>query len=183
MDDKTIVALYWERAEAAIAQSEQKYGKYCYRIADNILHCKEDAEECVNDTWVRAWNAMPPERPTLLQAFLGKITRNLALDRYAFDRAKKRGAEVEQIAEEFWLCVPNGELPLADQTALHHAFNSFLSSLPTQTRIVFMQRYWYICSVEQIALENGLSQANVKVILHRTRKAFKLYLEKEGIDI
>ncbi len=183
VEDKTIVALYWERAEAAIEHSQQKYGKFCYRIADNILHCKEDAEECVNDTWVRAWNAMPPERPTLLQAFLGKITRNLALDRYNFDRAQKRGSEIEQIAEEYWQCIPNGEPSLADQTALHAAINGFLATLQDRHRIVFLQRYWYLCSIEQIAAETGLSPANVKVILHRTRRAFKDYLEKEGIDI
>ena len=183
MDDKAIVALYWERSEAAIEHSQQKYGNYCYRIADNVLHNHEDSEECVNDTWVRAWNAMPPERPTLLGAFLGKITRNLALDRYTHDRAKKRGAEVEDIAEEFWQCVPNGEPSLADQTALREAFNGFLSSLSEQTRKVFMQRYWYLCPIEQIAREAGLSPANVKVKLHRTRKAFKDYLEKECIDI
>ena len=183
MDDKTIVALYWERAEAAIEHSQQKYGKYCYRIADNILHNHEDDEECVNDTWVRAWNAMPPERPTVLQAFLGKITRNLALDRYAHDRAKKRGAEIDDVAEEFWQCVPNGELSLADQAALHQAINGFLATLPERTRIIFLQRYWYVCPIEQIAAETGLAPGNVKVILHRTRRSFKEYLEKEEIDI
>ena len=183
MDDKTIVALYWERSEAAIEQSEQKYGKYCYRIADNILHNHEDNQECVNDTWVRAWNAMPPERPTLLQAFLGKITRNLALDRYNFDRAQKRGSEIAQIADEYWQCLPNGEPSLADQSALHDAINGFLATLPAKTRIVFLQRYWYLCPIDQIAAETDLSPANVKVILHRTRRSFKDYLEKEGIDI
>ena len=183
MDDKTIVALYWERSEAAIEHSQQKYGKYCYRIADNILHNREDSQECVNDTWVRAWNAIPPERPTLLQAFLGKITRNLALDRYSYDRAIKRGAEVDSIAEEYWQCVPSKEPSLADQAALHAAINGFLATLPPRTRIVFLQRYWYLCSIEQIAAENGLTPSNVKVILHRTRKSFKEYLTEEGIDI
>lgn len=183
MDDKTIVALYWERSEAAIEQSAQKYGKYCYRIADNILHNHEDNEECVNDTWVRAWNAMPPERPTVLQAFLGKITRNLALDRYGFDHANKRGSETQQIADEYWQCIPDDSPSLADQTTLHAAINGFLATLPDRTRIVFLQRYWYMCTVEQIAGETGLSPANVKVMLHRTRRSFKEYLEKEGIDI
>ena len=126
---------------------------------------------------------MPPERPTVLQAFLGKITRNLALDRYAHDRAQKRGAEIDDVAEEYWQCVPSGEPSLADQTALHQAINSFLSTLPERTRIVFLQRYWYICPIEQIAAETGLSPANVKVILHRTRRSFKEYLEKEEIHI
>lgn len=183
VDDKTIVALYWERSEAAIEQSAQKYGKYCYRIADNILHNHEDNEECVNDTWVRAWNAMPPERPTVLQAFLGKITRNLALDRYSFDHAGKRGSETQQIADEYWQCIPDGAPSIADQTALHNAINGFLATLPERTRIVFLQRYWYMCTIEQIANETGLSPANVKVTLHRTRRSFKDYLEKEGIDI
>lgn len=183
MDDKAIVALYWERSEAAIEQSQQKYGKYCYRIADNILHNPQDDEECVNDTWVRAWNAMPPERPTLLQAFLGKITRNLAIDRYNHDHALRRGAELDGIAEEFWQCVPSDEPSLADQSALHAAINGFLATLPTRSRIVFMQRYWYMCPIDQIAAEVGLAPGNVKVILHRTRRSFKQYLLKEGIEV
>lgn len=181
MDDKTIVALYWERSEAAIEHSQQKYGTYCYCIANRILHSHQDSEECVNDTWVRAWHAMPPERPSFLQAFLGKITRNLALDRYAYDRAQKRGAEVDRIAEEYWQCVPSGEPSLADQAALHDAINGFLATLPKRTRIIFMQRYWYLCSIEQIAAEHGLAAGNVKVILHRTRRSFKEYLVSKGV--
>ena len=183
MEDEKIVMLYWERNESAIRETEEKYGKYCFCIADNILHCKEDSEECVNDTWVRAWNAMPPERPTLLQAFLGKITRNLALDRYSFDRTLKRGSEVDQIADEYWQCIPSDEPSLADQTALHAAINGFLGSLSSTHRIVFMQRYWYFCTVGEIARSMEMSESTVKVTLLRTRNKFKEYLEKEGIFI
>ena len=126
VDDKTIVALYWERSEAAIEHSQQKYGKYCYRIADNILHCKEDAEECVNDTWVRAWNAMPPERPTLLQAFLGKITRNLALDRYAYNHAKKRNSDLLEAFEELEPCLP-GCSSDGEDALLREDFRKFIN--------------------------------------------------------
>ena len=181
--DETIIDLYWQRDERAIEETDFKYKTYLFSVITNLLGDKSDSEECLSDTYLGAWNAMPPERPTVLQAFLGKITRNLALDRYGFDHANKRGSETQQIADEYWQCIPDEGPSLADQTALHAAINGFLATLPDRTRIVFLQRYWYMCTVEQIAGETGLSPANVKVMLHRTRRSFKEYLEKEGIDI
>ena len=183
MEDEKIVALYWERDENAIRETETKYGKYCYAIAYNILHSHEDSEECVNDTWNGAWNAMPPEKPTWLQGFLARITRNIAIDRYRYDSAQKRGAEVESAIDEYWECIPNGEAPIDNELVLKQVINAFLASLDTRTRVVFMRRYWYSMSVKDIADGMRLSESHVSVILHRTRNKFKDYLTKEGVFV
>lgn len=186
MEDERIVELYWERSETAISETQKKYGKYCHYIAYNILNSDPDAEECVNDTYLRAWEAMPPHRPTLLKSFIGRITRNLALDRYDRERALKRRGNTELIFEEMGECLPAvGEdgREMSDEMALRDAINGFLESLPEVTRMIFMRRYWYLSPVAHIAGDLGLSVSNVKVILMRTRKKFKSYLEKENISI
>ena len=183
MEDEKIVMLYWERNETAIRATEQKYGKYCYTIAYNILHSHEDADECVNDTWNGAWNAIPPERPTKLQGFLARITRNIAIDRFRRDGAQKRSAEVENAIDEYWKCIPNGDASIEDEDVLQQAINSFLASLDMRTRIIFMRRYWYSMSVKDIAEGMRLSESHISVILHRTRSKFKDYLSKEGIFV
>ena len=183
MEDTKIVDLFWQRDQSAIAQADRKYGKYCYAIAYGILSSREDSEECVSDTWHNAWQAMPPERPTRLQAFLGRITRNLALDRYGYNHAQKRNVYLETVMDEYWQCIPNGDMPLEDQVALKALINGFLGGLDKQTRVIFLRRYYYICSVRDIAKSLGLSESNVSVILHRTRVKFKEYLQKEGIFV
>jgi len=183
MEDEKIVMLYWNRNEAAIRETEMKYGKYCYTVAYNILRSHEDSEECVNDTWMGAWNAIPPEKPTKLRGFLARITRNIAIDRYRYDSAQKRGAEVESAIDEYWECIPNGDSSIDDELALGQAINAFLESLDTRTRIIFMRRYWYSMSVTDIAFSMRLSESHVSVILHRTRNKFKAYLTKEGIFV
>ena len=183
MEDTKIVDLFWQRDQSAISQADQKYGKYCYAIAYGILNNREDSEECVSDTWHHAWQAMPPEKPTRLQAFLGRITRNLALDRYGYNHAQKRNVHLEAVIDEYWQCIPNGDMPLDDQVALKALINGFLGSLDKQTRVIFLRRYYYICSVKDIARSMGLSESNVSVILHRTRVKFKEYLQKEGISV
>lgn len=183
MEDQKIVSLYWERNEDAIAQTDIKYGKYCYVIAYNILNSHSDSEECVNDTWRGAWDAMPPERPTKLQSFLARITRNIAIDRYRYDNAQKRGAEIDSAIDEYWECIPNGDAPIDEEYALKEAINSFLESLDTRTRIIFMRRYWYSMSVKDIADGMDLSETHISVILHRTRRKFKDHLTKEGIFV
>lgn len=183
MEDEKIVMLYWERDENAIRESENKYGKYCYSIAYNILHSQEDSNECVNDTWNGAWNAIPPEKPTKLQSFLARITRNIAIDRYRYDSALKRGAEVDSAIDEYWECIPNGDCPMDDELVIRQAVNGFLSSLDTVTRVIFMRRYWYSMSVRDIADGMRLSESHVSVILHRTRNRFKAYLTKEGLFV
>ena len=183
MEDEKIVALYWERNENAIRETETKYGKYCYTIAYNILQSHEDSEECVNDTWSGAWNTIPPQKPTKLQGFLARITRNIAIDRYRHDSAQKRSAEVESAIEEYWECIPNGDAPIDDELALKEAINGFLATLDTRTRVIFMRRYWYSMSVKDIADGMRLSESHVNVILHRTRSKFKDYLTKKGLFI
>lgn len=186
VEDKKIVELYWERSETAISETQKQYGRYCHHIAYNILYSHEDAEECVNDTYIKAWNAMPPHRPERLSTFLGKITRNTALDRYAREKAQKRGlGQTAAVLDEMGECVPDAKSSrcLADELALKEAINGFLRSLPAQKRIIFMRRYWYLSSIREIADDYGLKESNVKVILLRTRKKFKTHLEKEGIEL
>lgn len=181
MEDERIVGLYWERNENAILETEKKYGKYCYTIAYQILHSQEDADECVNDTWHSTWNTIPPEKPRKLSCFLARLTRNIAIDRYRYGNAQKRGAEVEGAIEEYWECIPNKDAPLEDEVLQRQAINTFLASLDTRTRVIFLRRYWYSMSVKEIADSMRLSESHVSVILHRTRSKFKDYLTKEGI--
>ncbi len=180
MEDREIVELFFVRSEEAIRESEAKYGKYCYTIAYNILCSNEDSEECVNDTYVNAWESIPPQRPQSLRCFLGCITRNLALNRYDYNTAKKRSEKITVVWEEYYESVPDG-VSIENQFALKEAINRFLASLKKQTRIIFLRRYWYFCTVKEIADGMHLSESNVKVILHRTRSSFKEFLEKEGI--
>ena len=183
MEDEKIVKLYWERNENAIRETEQKYGKYCYTIAYNILHSREDADECVNDTYNGAWNAMPPEKPTKLSSFLGRITRNIAIDRYRRDNAQKRSAETDIVIDEYWECIPNKEASIEDELVMKQAINGFLASLDSRDRVIFMRRYWYSMSVNDIADGMGLSEGHISVILHRTRRKFKDHLTKKGIFV
>jgi RNA polymerase sigma-70 factor (ECF subfamily) len=183
MDDQQIVDLYWQRDEKAIDQTQKKYGKYCHTIAYAILHSHEDAEECVNDTYLRAWGAIPPAKPGRLSTFLGKITRNLSLDRYEKNTAQKRSGPVELVLDELSECIPDADSALdpIDMIALGDAINAFLGGLPQKTRQIFLRRYWYMSPVKDIARDTGMSEGAVKVSLLRTRESFKAYLEKEGI--
>ncbi|MBE6702620.1 MAG: sigma-70 family RNA polymerase sigma factor [Ruminococcaceae bacterium] len=183
MEDKRIVELYWERSEQAIAESERKYGTYCHYIANNILSNNEDAQECVNDTWLGAWHAMPPHKPIKLAAFLGKITRNLALNRRERTMAEKRGGgEIPLVLDELAECVPDtASADLTEEIALRQALNAFLRALPEETMIIFLQRYFYCASVRDIAKSRAISENRIKVTLHRARNKLKLFLEKEGI--
>ena len=183
MEDSKIVELYWKRDESAVAESSKKYGGYCRTIAYNILCSGEDSDECVNDTWLNAWRSIPPEKPKKLQYFLGRITRNLALDRYGYNKAQKRNADLETAIDEYYECIPNGEAFIEDKVSLKELINGFLESLDKRDRIVFIRRYWYVCSVREIGKSMGLSDSHVSVILHRTRDRFKAYLEKEGITV
>ena len=183
MDDLQIIELYFARDEHAIKETDHKYGKLCFRVAKNLLFNNEDSEECVNDTWNGAWNAMPPEKPTRLSSFLARITRNIAIDRYRHNNAQKRTAEVEVAMEEYWECIPNGEASVEDMLALKQAINGFLARLDARSRVIFMRRYWYSMPIKAIADSMRLSESHVSVILHRTRSKFKDYLTKEGIFV
>ncbi len=182
LSDEAIVDLYFDRDENAIAASSAKYGRMCHTVADRILHDEQDAEECLSDTWIEAWHAIPPARPARLGGFLASITRHLALDRVDYRRAKCRDGVVE-VSDEFWDCVPDNAAAFTDEVAFSDLVNRFLASLDSRTRIVFLQRYWHLCEIRDIARAHRMSENAVKVLLHRTRKRFKAYLEKEGISI
>lgn len=184
MDDRQIIALFNERSEAALSETAKKYGRYCCTIAYNILYNEEDSEECVNDTWLRAWEAIPPQCPERLSAFLGKITRNLALNRYKHNTREKRGGgQIILVLEELTECIPGtGSTEEAvEEALLVEVLNGFLAELPTDKRKIFLRRYWYLSSVKEIAEDFGLSESNVKMTLHRLRSKLKSVLEKEGI--
>ena len=183
LPDEDIVNLYFDRSEEAIAACQVKYGKSCHTVAYNILRSDEDAEECVNDTWLRAWNSIPPERPTRLGAWLSTVTRRLALTRYEKKTAARRNGGMEASLEELSECVTAGSLTIADEVALSEAINGFLASLPTRTRMIFMRKYWYMDSIADIAKALGMGESAVKVTLHRTREKFRKHLAKEGITV
>jgi len=184
MDDNAIIALYWAREERALEETSFKYGSYCRNIAYNILSNREDTEECVNDTWLRAWNAMPPQRPGILSAFLGKITRNLSLDRFKLSRAGKRGGGNVPVAlEELADCVPG--LDSVEQTVaeaeLSRTVDRFLRTLPERDCCLFLRRYWYLDSMSDIARRYQMAEGTVKSNLYRTRQKLRGYLEQEGV--
>lgn len=184
MEDSKIIELYWDRSEQAISETSHKYGRYCHYIAYTILHNDKDSEECVNDTYLRAWNSIPPKRPRKLQTFLGKITRNLSLNKWEKLSAEKRGAgQISLVLDELAECIPGeeGVEHIAEDMVIRDTINCFLDRLPTETRKIFVRRYWYMSSVREIAQEYGLSESKVTVTLFRTREKLKTVLEKEGI--
>ena len=186
MDDIKIIELYWNRSENALAETSKKYSRYCHHISFNILHNNQDAEECVGDTYLRAWNAMPPQSPNRLSTFLGKITRNLSLNRYKQYGAEKRGlGQTELVLSELEDCIPSmaDVEQTTDEIVLVEAINTFLATLPREKCIVFVRRYWYLSAINEIALQYDMSESKVKSMLFRTRNELKLYLEKEGIII
>lgn len=184
MEDKRIVELFFERSEKAIEESEKKYGRYCHSVALSILASKEDAEEIVNDTYLRAWNSIPPQKPIKLGAFLSRIARNLALDRYDARRRDRENLDMERTLEELAECLPDtSRNSMSDEVALRQAVNSFLASLDEKTRIIFMRRYWYMMPVKDVARLSRESESNVKTILFRARNRFKEHLRKEGIVV
>ncbi|MBQ3010805.1 MAG: RNA polymerase sigma factor [Methanocorpusculum sp.] len=183
MEDKEILDLYWARSENAISETENKYGRYCHYIAFNILHNHEDSEECVNDTCLRAWEVIPPQRPNRLSAFLGKITRNLALDRYKYDNRDKRGgSQLPLVYEELeaFISVSDPVQNMIDETVLTDCLNRFLASLPSEKRNLFLRRYWHFSSISDIAKDFSISEGKVKMTLHRVRNDLRQFLEKEG---
>ena len=183
MNESDILALFWARDEAAIAECERKFGAECRRIAERILNSPEDAEECVSDTWLRVWNAIPPDRPEHLAAYLLKITRNLAIDRLRMRRAEKRaGEETEKCLDELTEALPDGENRL-DVILLRDLINRFVRGLKKEERDIFVLRYTSVLTVEEICARTGRKQSAVKVSLYRTRKKLRDYLKKEGIDV
>ena len=183
MEDKEIVALYWKRDERAISETSKKYGAYCYAIACNILSSPEDAEESVNDTWVGAWESMPPHKPDALSAFLGKITRRISLKRWRSRNAAKRGGgEIELALDELAESVSSGRLveDALTERELPRLIDAFLDALPDVEQRVFVCRYWYLDSIADIAKRFGFTQSKIKSMLYRTRRKLRDYLRKEG---
>jgi len=186
MKDNDIIEAYWQRNEAAIAMSSDKYGSYCRSIAYNILEDLSDTEECVNDTWLGAWNSMPPHRPDILRTFFGKLTRNLSFNRYRLRTAKKRGSGETALAlSELGECVPsrNNIETETENAIITAAIEDFLRSEKPRSRSVFVRRYWYVQSVKTIAHDLSMSEAGVSSLLFRMRAKLKLHLEKEGITL
>lgn len=184
MEDSAIVDLYWARDEQALAETAAKFGAYCRRIAMNILADAADAEECENDTWLAAWNSMPQNRPARLAPYLGRITRNLALDRHSAATAQKRGGgQAALVLDELAECLPgtaNVEHAFdAAETARH--ISAFLKAQPQPARGIFLRRYWYCDAVADIAARYGMQEGAVRVSLHRTRQKLAAYLRRQGV--
>lgn len=186
MQDEQILDLYFARDEQAIRESETKYGGYCRKVAGNILTVDQDVEEAVSDTWLHAWNAIPPQRPTVLRLFFAKITRNCAYNIYRTQAAQKRGSgELVLALEELGECVSPGSDPAqaVDAKALAASIRGFLESIPLRERRVFILRYFYVENAASIACKCGLTQSNVLQILSRTRRKLKSYLIREGYEL
>lgn len=186
MDDQMIVDLFWRRSSDAIAETAKKYGSYCYRIAYHILANTEDSEECVNDTYLKVWDSIPPARPNRFSAFIGKITRNLAINRYAYLTAEKRGgSQIPLALEELSGCIPDHRTPalVLEEKELGKMINQFLGGLTPEARRIFLQRYWNLMSVKDIAQLYGITESKAKMSLMRTRSKLKCYLEKEGVEV
>ena len=184
MDDKHIVALFLARDEQALTETKRIYHRYLTRIAQGVLHNPQDTEECVNDTYLRAWNAIPPHEPKRLSVFLGKITRRLALDRYIALTADKRGGgTTADLLEEWRDALPDEDGDPTDDLAIRDALNRFLRQLPAEKRRVFIRRYWYGDAIRDIADVNHATESRIKMMLTRTRGELKEFLEKEGITI
>ena len=185
MEDQQIVDLYFARSESAIAETDKKYGRYCHSIAYRILEDHEDAKEIVNDTYLKTWNTIPPNRPDPLKPYVGMISRHLSLDRYEEYHTQKRGGQVPLVLEELAECIPDSDsgADIGESIALRDALGRFVRSLPEKTQEIFLQRYWYSCSVAEIAEGYGMRENSVTVLLHRTRKKLKAHLQKEGFDL
>lgn len=185
MEDERIIALFEERSEQAIAETEKKYGAYCHRIAYGVLRNAEDAGECVNDTYLRAWNSIPPMHPENFAAYLGKLTRNLSIDRERNRKRKKRGGgQTEAVLEELEECIPSTERSVEqrmEDREIKVVIERFFAGEAATERIIFVQRYWYLLPIKEIARNQGMSQSKVTSLLYRQRKRLKAELEKEGI--
>ncbi len=185
MDDKEIIRLYNERNEQAISESDKAYGKYCYSIAYRIVDNENDAKEIVNDTYLKAWNTIPPQSPDSLCGYLGMLARSAAIDRLRYYKSEKRGGvRVDAVIMELSECTDNsygGDI--VDKMALGKALSSFLKSLKKRNRNIFIRRYWYVDSVSEIADRFSLTENAVKAILLRSRRSLKKFLEKEGVKI
>ena len=185
MEDKAIVDLYWQRSDRAIPETECKYGGYCHTVAMRIVNNHQDAEECVNDTWLGAWNSIPPQRPAPLRTYVCKIARNLATARYHLNTAQKRNSHYDLALDELAECVPdrNGVEELEAAQELAALLNAFLDTLSYEDRFLFMRRYWYADPLPEAARLAGMSYNKAAVRLHRVREKLRKELIKEGVPV
>lgn len=184
MEDNLIIELYWTRSENAIAETSNKYGYICNKISYNILEDKQDSEECVNDSYLKLWNSIPEERPKNLMAYLGKIVRNLSLNKYRYKQAQKRNnGNVEILLDELNECVPSADNVEDDFDGIQltNLLNNFVETLTDENMMVFIKRYWYCQSILEIALQYKMSTSKVKSMLMRTRNKLRDFLTKEGV--
>lgn len=183
VEDSAIIDLYWARDEGAITATDEKYGPLCRGLSNNILSSREDAEECVNDTWHRAWTTMPPQWPGSLRAYLAKIVRNLSIDRWRAKRSQKRGEGLEVLLAELEDCVPSA--PSAEEACegleLSRIIDRWLDTLPQEDRLAFVGRYWFGRRVDELAEGRGCTPQQMAQRLFRLRGALRKTLEKEGI--
>ncbi len=185
MEDKQILALYFARNESAIAETARKYGSYCHSISYRILQNHEDAEEIVNDTYLRAWNSIPPHKPEPLKPYLGTVSRRLSLDVYREKHTQKQGGgQISLILEELSECIPDSDsrVDIGESLVLREVLNKFVCSLPKKAAQIFIRRYWYTQPISEIAKDYGMKENTVTVLLNRTRKKLQQALEKEGFE-
>lgn len=185
MEDSGIIELFWTRNEEAIRETSAKYGKLCFHIAHNILESREDCEECVNDTYLGVWNAIPVQRPNRFSVFISRITRNLALKKCAYNTAAKRNAAAATPLEELEDCVSGRDFVEneAENRRIERVINAFLDKLEPEKRDIFLCRYWYFEPIDSICARTGFSQSKVKSMLFHTRKKLRAYLEREGVEV
>lgn len=185
MEDSQIIELYWRRDERAIAESQRKYGGFCHAIAMHVLSDRQDAEECVSDTWLRSWNAMPPQRPRLLRPWLGKVVRNLAINRWEKNRAQKRYGGMELLLDELSDAIPSPQTLEKHMEAeeLGSLISAWLRSLPTDDRVLFLRRYWNGEPMKELARVWGESPGRLAQRTYRLRLALKAELERNGVSL
>ncbi len=186
MDDEQIVKLYWKRSEQAIEHTRRQYGRFCRDVAFHILRDAQDAQECESDTYLHAWRVIPPQRPRSLRAFLGRITRNLALDRWRASTADKRGSGVvPELLDELAECLPDasGVFAGAAEVELVALLNAFLEMAPLESRHFFVRRYWYGDTIDEIAQAYSVTPSKVKMTLSRMREELRRVLDREGVAL
>ena len=185
MDDSEILILYFERDETAITETEAKYGAFCRHIALNILSNDADAEECVNDALMQAWNAIPPQKPEKLGSWLGRVVRNLSLDRWRTDHRRKRYAGMEELLDELEDCIPSADSveKAIEEKELTELINKWLAELPREDRILFVQRYWNGVSLSELARDRGISPAKAAKRMYRLRQSLRHRLESEDYSL
>ena len=184
MEDKQIIDLFFERSEIAIDETDKKYGNYCRYIAYRILSNEQDASEIKNDTYLAAWNSIPPTRPQSLKHYLGTICRNLSIDRYTERKSRMRDMELTGVLDELAECIPDRSNGVnVEELALQDAIRRFVAELPENTQRVVVMLYWYACPISEIAKETSSKESKIKMLLMRTREKFKVFLESEGFIV